>query len=129
MSLAVVQSRALDGMAASPVSVEVHLANGLPACNIVGLAEAEVRESRDRVRAALLVSGFEFPNRRITVNLAPADLPKATGHFDLPIAIGILAASGQIPAGSLSGYEFSGEVNSRNPCVAVRGIWPGCNIL
>ncbi len=121
MSLAVVQSRALDGLAASPVSVEVHLANGLPACNIVGLAETEVRESRDRVRAALQVSGFEFPNRRITVNLAPADLPKATGHFDLPIAIGILAASGQLPAENLPGYEFAGELGLTGELRAIRG--------
>lgn len=110
MTLAIVQSRALHGVAADPVVVEVHLANGLPACNIVGLAEAEVRESRDRVRAALMVAGFEFPNRRITVNLAPADLPKSAGHFDLPIAIGILAASGQLPTDKLADYEFAGEL-------------------
>lgn len=121
MTLAVVQSRALDGLAASPVAVEVHLANGLPACNIVGLPEAEVRESRDRVRAALTVSGFEFPNRRITVNLAPADLPKSAGHFDLPIAIGILAASGQIPADRLNEYEFAGELGLTGELRAIRG--------
>lgn len=121
MSLAVVYSRALDGLAASPVSVEIHLANGLPACNIVGLPEAEVRESRDRVRAALSVSGFEFPNRRITVNLAPADLPKSAGHFDLPIAIGILAASGQIPADRLGEYEFAGELGLTGELRAIRG--------
>lgn len=121
MSLAVVHSRALDGLAASLVCVEIHLANGLPACNIVGLPEAEVRESRDRVRAALSVSGFEFPNRRITVNLAPADLPKSAGHFDLPIAIGILAASGQIPADRLSEYEFAGELGLTGELRAIRG--------
>lgn len=121
MTLAIVQSRALDGLAASPVAVEVHLANGLPACNIVGLAEAEVRESRDRVRAALAVAGFGYPNRRITVNLAPADLPKSAGHFDLPIAIGILAASGQIPADRLGEYEFAGELGLTGELRAIRG--------
>lgn len=121
MTLAVVLSRALDGLAASAVAVEVHLANGLPACNIVGLPEAEVRESRDRVRAALTVSGFEFPNRRITINLAPADLPKSAGHFDLPIAIGILAASGQIPAERISEWEFAGELGLTGELRAIRG--------
>ncbi|MDR3413438.1 MAG: YifB family Mg chelatase-like AAA ATPase [Formivibrio sp.] len=121
MTLAVVQSRALEGLTASPVTVEVHLANGLPACNIVGLPEAEVRESRDRVRAALTVSGFEFPNRRITINLAPADLPKSAGHFDLPIAIGILAASGQIAADKLHEYEFAGELGLTGELRAIRG--------
>lgn len=121
MSLAIVQSRALEGLSALPVMVEVHLANGLPACNIVGLPEAEVRESRDRVRAALSVSGFEFPNRRITVNLAPADLPKSAGHFDLPIAIGILAASGQIPADHLREYEFAGELGLTGELRTIRG--------
>jgi magnesium chelatase family protein len=96
MSLALVRTRALDGLAAHEVIVEVHLANGLPAFNLVGLPDAEVREARDRVRAALQTSQFEFPQRRITVNLAPADLPKEGGRFDLPIALGILAASAQI---------------------------------
>src|SRR5262252_10478746 len=104
MSLAVVYSRALAGMDAPQVVVEVHLANGLPSFTIVGLPEAEVKEARDRVRAALLNCRFEFPARRITVNLAPADLPKESGRFDLPIALGILAASGQIPAASLAKY-------------------------
>ncbi|SFN48100.1 Mg chelatase-related protein [Formivibrio citricus] len=121
MSLAIVQSRALEGLSALPVMVEVHLANGLPACNIVGLPEAEVREARDRVRAALAVSGFEFPNRRITVNLAPADLPKSAGHFDLPIAIGILAASGQLPADRLKEYEFAGELGLTGELRGFRG--------
>jgi len=111
-------------MHALPVSVEVHLANGLPAFNMVGLPETEVRESRDRVRAALLVSGFEFPNRRITVNLAPADLPKATGHFDLPIALGILAASGQIPSTALTDWEFAGELGLTGELRAIRGALP-----
>ncbi|HWI13808.1 MAG TPA: magnesium chelatase domain-containing protein, partial [Burkholderiales bacterium] len=98
MSLAVLHTRALAGMDAPPVTVEAHLANGLPSFAIVGLPEAEVKEAKDRVRAALQNARFEFPQRRITVNLAPADLPKESGRFDLPIALGILAASGQIPA-------------------------------
>src|SRR5258706_11739981 len=106
MTLAVVHSRAQVGIDALPVTVEVHLANGLPALSIVGLPEAAVKESKDRVRAALLNARFEFPARRITVNLAPADLPKEGGRFDLPIALGILAASEQIPASELDGYEF-----------------------
>ena len=101
MSIAVLYSRALSGMDAPLVHVETHLAGGLPAFTIVGLPEAEVKESKDRVRAALQNARFEFPMRRITVNLAPADLPKESGRFDLPIAIGILAASGQIPKDDL----------------------------
>lgn len=96
MSLALVYSRALSGMNAPLVEVEAHLANGLPHFNIVGLPDTEVKESRDRVRAAIIQSGFDFPAKKITVNLAPADLPKESGRFDLPIALGILAASGQI---------------------------------
>lgn len=111
MGLAVLKSRALSGLAAPAVNVEVHLANGLPSFTIVGLAEAEVRESRDRVRAALHNSGFDFPVGRITVNLAPADLPKESGRFDLPIALGILAASGQLPSAELDHYEFAGELS------------------
>ena len=97
MSLAVVLSRGLAGLDAPLVTVEVHLGGGLPAFNLVGLPETEVKESRDRVRAALQNAGFDFPVRKITVNLAPADLPKESGRFDLPIALGILAASGQLP--------------------------------
>ena len=111
MGLAVLRSRALAGLAAPAVTVEVHLANGLPAFTIVGLAEAEVRESRDRVRAAIHNSGFDFPAGRVTVNLAPADLPKESGRFDLPIALGILAASGQLPSDELDQYEFAGELS------------------
>ena len=111
MGLAVLRSRALAGLAAPAVTVEVHLANGLPAFTIVGLAEAEVRESRDRVRAAIHNSGFDFPAGRVTVNLAPADLPKESGRFDLPIALGILAASGQLPSNELDRYEFAGELS------------------
>ncbi|WP_373973871.1 YifB family Mg chelatase-like AAA ATPase [Chitinibacter sp. SCUT-21] len=121
MSLAVVYSRALDGMQAQQVCVEVHLANGLPAFNLVGLADTEVRESRERVRAAIQVAGFEFPSRRITVNLAPADLPKGAGHYDLAIAIGILAASEQIPSEHLAEYEFAGELGLTGQLRAVRG--------
>lgn len=109
--LAVAHSRALRGLNAPAVRVEVHLANGLPLFMIVGLPEAAVRESRERVRAALLQSGYEFPNRRITVNLAPADLPKDSGRFDLPIAVGILAACGQVPLKALAEVELIGELS------------------
>jgi magnesium chelatase family protein len=121
MSLAVLRSRALAGMEAPAVCVEVHLANGLPGLAIVGLPDAEVRESKDRVRAALQNSGFELPNRRITINLAPADLPKESGRFDLPIALGILAASEQIPAAKLDEYEFAGELSLSGELRAIRG--------
>lgn len=110
MSLAVLHSRALNGMLAPEVVVEVHLTNGLPSFTIVGLPETEVKESKDRVRAAILTSQFEFPAKRITVNLAPADLPKESGRYDLPIALGILAASGQIPKTQLNQYIFAGEL-------------------
>jgi magnesium chelatase family protein len=121
MSLAVLRSRALAGMDAPTVSVEVHLANGLPGLTIVGLPDAEVREAKDRVRAALQNSGFSIPPRRITVNLAPADLPKESGRFDLPIAIGILAASQQIPGEQLAGYEFAGELSLSGALRPIRG--------
>lgn len=121
MTLALIHTRALDGLHAPPVMVEVHVANGLPAFSLVGLADAEVREARDRVRAALLSSGFEFPARRITVNLAPADLPKDSGRFDLPIALGLLAASGQLPALNLNDYEFAGELSLTGSLRPVRG--------
>ena len=110
MSLAVVHSRAQIGLESPPVTVEVHLANGLPSLSIVGLPEAAVKESKDRVRAALQNARFEFPARRITINLAPADLPKEGGRFDLPIAIGILAASGQVSNRDLDKYELIGEL-------------------
>ena len=121
MALAVVASRALSGLDAPEVAVEVHLANGLPAFSIVGLPDLEVRESRERVRAAILTSGFEFPARRITVNLAPADLPKDSGRFDLPIAIGILVASGQVRCATLSEYEIAGELALSGALRPVRG--------
>ncbi len=121
MSLAVLKSRALAGMQAPEVTVEVHLANGLPSFTIVGLPETEVKESKDRVRAALQNARFEFPARRITVNLAPADLPKESGRFDLPIALGILAASGQMPADELHKYEFAGELSLSGELRPIRG--------
>jgi magnesium chelatase family protein len=121
MSLAVLYSRALSGMDAPEVVVEVHLANGLPQFAIVGLPEAEVKESKDRVRAAIQTAQFEFPAKRITVNLAPADLPKESGRYDLPIALGILAASGQIPSEPLSRYEIAGELALTGELRPIRG--------
>ncbi len=108
-------------MHAPLVTVETHLANGLPSFTIVGLPEAEVKEAKDRVRAALQNARFEFPARRITVNLAPADLPKESGRFDLPIALGILAASGQLPDRQLHEYEFAGELALTGELRPVRG--------
>ena len=124
MSLAVTYGRAGLGVDAPLVSVETHLANGLPAFSIVGLAETAVKESRDRVRSAIVNSGFEFPARRITVNLAPADLPKDGGRFDLPIAIGVLAASGQIPATRLDSTELAGELALTGSLRGVPGMLP-----
>lgn len=121
MSLAVIYSRAQEGIAAPLVTVEVHLANGLPSLSIVGLPETTVKESKDRVRAALLNGHFEFPARRITINLAPADLPKEGGRFDLPIALGILAASGQIPLDRLHQHEFIGELALTGELRGIRG--------
>jgi magnesium chelatase family protein len=122
MSLAVVRSRALDGLNAPPVQVEVQLANGLPSFTLVGLADTEVKESRERVRAALQASGFDFPhNKRITVNLAPADLPKESGRFDLPIALGVLAAAGQLDATRLAAAEWAGELSLAGELRPVRG--------
>ena len=122
MGLSQLQSRALLGLSAPPVTVEVHLANGLPSFTLVGLAEVEVKEARERVRSALQNSGLDFPhNQRITVNLAPADLPKDSGRFDLPIALGILAASGQIDGARLAGWEFAGELSLSGQLRPVRG--------
>jgi magnesium chelatase family protein len=121
MSLAAVASRALAGIDAPEVTVEVHLGPGLPAFFIVGLPDTEVREAKDRVRAALNHTRFEFPARRITVNLAPAELPKDSARFDLPIALGILAASGQIAPESLAGHEFAGELSLTGDLRPVRG--------
>ncbi|MCU7828690.1 MAG: YifB family Mg chelatase-like AAA ATPase [Candidatus Thiodiazotropha sp. (ex Myrtea sp. 'scaly one' KF741663)] len=124
MSLAILYSRAQEGIQAPLVTVEIHLANGLPALSIVGLPEMAVRESKDRVRGALTNSQFEFPARRITINLAPADLPKEGGRFDLPIGLGILAASGQLPKATLETYEFAGELALSGELRPVTGILP-----
>ena len=122
MSLSIIHSRALDGLSAAAVDVEVHLANGLPSFTLVGLADLEVKESRERVRAALQSSGLEFPaNKRITVNLSPADLPKEGARFDLPIALGLLAASGQIDADLLADIECAGELGLSGELRPVKG--------
>lgn len=124
MSLAIVYTRAKLGVNAPLVTVEVHLSAGLPSLSIVGLPEAAVKESKDRVRSAILNSHLEFPARRITVNLAPADLPKEGGRFDLAIALGILAASGQIPTQVLNKYEFLGELALSGELRSVSGALP-----
>lgn len=124
MSLATVHTRAQVGINAPQVTIEVHLSNGLPSLSIVGLADTEVKESKDRVRAALINSHFDFPARRITINLAPADLPKEGSRFDLPIAIGILAASGQISIEKLEQFEFIGELALSGELRKVRGVLP-----
>lgn len=124
MSLACVYSRARVGLESPLVTVEVHLANGLPAFNIVGLPETSVKESKDRVRSAIINCGYEFPAKRITINLAPADLPKEGGRFDLPIAVGILAASAQIPQVDLAQYEFAGELALSGELRAIIGEIP-----
>ena len=124
MSLAVVYSRGRSGINAPQVTVEVHISNGLPALNIVGLPEAAVKESKDRVRGAIINSHFEFPFQRITINLAPADLPKEGGRFDLPIALGILAASGQIPKDRLAQYECIGELSLGGELRRIPGLLP-----
>jgi len=124
MSIAIVHSRANVGIDAPLVAVETHLSNGLPSFTIVGLPETAVRESRERVRSAILNANFQFPARRITVNLAPADLPKSGGRFDLAIAISILAASEQVPASSLHHYEILGELALTGALRAVKGVLP-----
>ncbi|HVI59675.1 MAG TPA: YifB family Mg chelatase-like AAA ATPase [Luteimonas sp.] len=124
MSLALVHGRARAGVRAPEVRIEVYLAGGLPRMNMVGLPEAAVRESRDRVRAAIRCAQFEFPQRAITINLAPADLPKDGGRFDLPIALGILAASGQVPLQALAEWEFLGELGLTGELRAVDGVLP-----
>jgi magnesium chelatase family protein len=124
MSLAIVYSRASSGITAPLVTVEAHLSNGMAGLNIVGLPEAAVKESKDRVRSALMNTHFEFPIRRITINLAPADLPKEGGRFDLPIALGILAASGQLPREILFDYEFTGELALSGELRGIRGVLP-----
>ena len=124
MSLAIVYSRALLGIETPLVTVEVHLSRGLPSLSIVGLAETAVKESKDRVRSAIINNDFEFPLKRITINLAPADLPKTGGRFDLAIAIGILAASEQLPADALETYEFVGELALSGGLRSIKGVLP-----
>ncbi|MCC6562449.1 MAG: YifB family Mg chelatase-like AAA ATPase, partial [Xanthomonadales bacterium] len=124
MSLATVHARAALGVEAPRVNIEVHLSGGLPGTNIVGLPEAAVRESRDRVRSALLNASFDWPQRRITINLSPADLPKEGARFDLAIALGILAASGQVPAERLDEHEFYGELALSGDLRAIHGLLP-----
>lgn len=124
MALAILYSRGRSGIEAPLVTVEVHVANGLPAMNIVGLPETAVKESKDRVRGAILNSRFEFPAQRITVNLAPADLPKEGGRFDLAIALGILIASGQLNATQLDRYECIGELSLGGELRSISGVLP-----
>jgi len=124
MSLAVAYSRGRSGVNAPLVTVEVHISNGLPALNLVGLPEAAVKESKDRVRGAIINSHFQFPMQRITINLAPADVPKEGGRFDLPIALGILAASGQISTIELAKYECIGELSLGGELRSVNGVLP-----
>ena len=124
MSLCILNSRAREGMEAPPVTVEVQLAGGLPCMNIVGLPEMAVRESKDRVRGALHNGHFQFPAGRITVNLAPADLPKEGGRFDLPIALGVLGASGQLKTQGLPDLEFLGELALSGVLRPVQGVLP-----
>lgn len=124
MSLAVTLSRAQEGVSAPQVMVEVHLSGGLPGTHIVGLPEAAVREARDRVRVAIQNTAFEYPNRKVTVNLAPAELPKDGGRFDLAIALGILAAGGQVPREKLDDCEFLGELALSGDLRAVPGVLP-----
>ncbi len=124
MSLSIIYTRAQLGVDAPLVTVETHLSNGLPSLAIVGLPEMAVRESKERVRSALINSGFEFPNRRVTINLAPADLPKQGGRYDLAIAIGVLAATGQIEGDKLAGSEFIGELALTGDLRPVAGVLP-----
>ena len=124
MSIAIVYSRAQLGIESPLVTIEVHLSNGLPSLSIVGLPEAAVKESKDRVRSAIMNSRYEFPLKRITINLAPADLPKQGGRYDLPIALGILAASGQIPKEDLINQEYIGELALTGELRPVPGALP-----
>ncbi|MDI3262922.1 MAG: YifB family Mg chelatase-like AAA ATPase [Fulvimonas sp.] len=124
MSLAIILSRAQEGVAAPQVMVEVHLSGGLPGTHIVGLPEAAVREARDRVRVAIQSTAFEYPSRKVTVNLAPAELPKDGGRFDLAIALGILAAGGQVPRERLDACEFLGELALSGELRGVPGVLP-----
>lgn len=127
MSVAIIYSRAQFGMEALLVSVEVHISNGLPSFSIVGLPEAAVRESKDRVRAALINSHYDFPKQKIIVNLAPAELPKQGGRFDLPIALGLLVASKQLAENALKGYEFIGELSLTGELNTTTGVFPAAH--
>ncbi|GAM54934.1 Mg(2+) chelatase family protein [Vibrio ishigakensis] len=122
MGLAIIHSRASVGIDAPQVTVEVHIGPGMPGFHLVGLAETSVKESKDRVRSAILNSKFLFPSRKITVNLAPADLPKDGGRFDLPIAIGILIASEQLPTDRINDTELLGELALSGELRAVNGV-------
>ncbi|MCP5208217.1 MAG: YifB family Mg chelatase-like AAA ATPase [Hahellaceae bacterium] len=122
MSLSIIYSRAQLGVIAPAVTVETHIANGLPCLSIVGLPEAAVKESKDRVRSALVNSGFSFPNRKITINLAPADLPKSGGRYDLAIAMGVLLATGQVPSAKITNIEFIGELALSGDIRPVSGV-------
>jgi magnesium chelatase family protein len=124
MNIATVYTRAISGMDAQPVIVEVHISNGLPSLAIVGMPETAVKESKDRVRSAIINANFNFPQQRITINLAPADVPKEGGRFDLPIALGILAASEQIPKHALVDKEFIGELGLTGELRSVKGCMP-----
>ena len=124
MGLSIIYSRASVGVEAPPVTVEVHISNGMPGFTLVGLPETTVKESRDRVRSAIINSQFEFPAKRITVNLAPADLPKEGGRFDLPIALGLLVASQQVPDSLIADMEFVGELALSGELRAVKGVLP-----
>jgi len=124
VSLAIINSRSKQGIHAPAITVEVHLSNGLPSLSIVGMPETAVKESKDRVRSALLNAHFDFPPRRITINLAPADIPKEGSRYDLAIALGILAASGQLPAETLDQYEFVGELALTGELRAIDGVLP-----
>ena len=124
MSLAIVYSRASMGVQAPLVTIEVHLSNGKPGFTLVGLPEKTVKEAQDRVRSALMNAQFKYPAKRITVNLAPADLPKEGGRFDLPIAIGILAASDQLDGSRLKQFEFVGELALTGELRSVHGVIP-----
>jgi len=127
MEIALVHSRAVAGIESPPVTIEVHLSGGLPKITVVGLAETTVKESRDRVRSAVLSNGFVFPWGHVTINLAPADLPKEGGRYDLAIATGVLAASGQLPATALPGVELVGELGLTGELRPVRGILPSAH--
>lgn len=124
MSLSIIYTRASIGIQAPQINVEVHISNGLPGFVLVGLPEATVKEAKDRVRSAIINSGFTFPSKKITVNLSPADLPKEGSRFDLPIAIAILAATEQIPVALLPKYEFLGELALSGDIRAVKGAIP-----